>query len=466
MAVSTGLDQLKEAAGPDGWSEDAELLAPRLAEWRGRWTGRTPLLLRPRSTAEVAAVVAAAHRTRTPLTLRGGGTGLVGGQVPDGEVLLSLERMAAVREVCACGHVIVVEAGATLQAVQDVAAAVNRSFPVGLASGGSATIGGMVATNAGGTAVLRYGSMREQVLGLEAVLADGSVWNGLSRLRKDNTGYDLRGLLIGAEGTLGVVTAAALRLRPQLASRAAAFAGVASPEAALGLLNRVQAVAGGQVEAFELISGAGLDLALRHLPGARSPLTAEHPWLVLVEVACACAGEAEALLQAALEFALSEDLIADAAVAASEAQRHDFWALREGQSAAQKAEGPAWKHDISVPVAAVPEFLHRAGQAMERLSPGARVVAFGHVGDGNIHYDVLAPPGADPVAHMDRAGEAMRAVHDVVHALSGSISAEHGLGVMKTTEALRYKDPVAVAMMRAIRTALDPHRILNPRVLF
>ena len=415
---------------------------------------------------QVAAVVRMACETRTPLTLRGGGTGLVGGHVPDGEVLLSLERMSAVREVSAGGDVAVVEAGVTLHTLQAAADEAGRSFPVGLASGGSATIGGMVATNAGGTSVLRYGSMREQVLGLEAVLADGSVWNGLSRLRKDNTGYDLRGLLVGAEGTLGVVTAAALRLRPRLVSRSAAMAGVASPEDALALLHRVQAVAGGQVDAFELISGAGLDLALRHLPGARPPLGGRHPWLVLVEIACARTGEAEALLQAALEAALDEGLIADTAVAASEAQRVALWALREGQSAAQRAEGPAWKHDVSVPVAAVPAFLRQAGEAVERLAPRARVVAFGHVGDGNIHYDVLAPAGADPSAHMARADEAMRAVHDVVHALGGSISAEHGLGVMKTAEALRYKDPVAVAAMRAIRSALDPHRILNPRVLF
>ncbi|MBE7217222.1 MAG: FAD-binding oxidoreductase [Caulobacteraceae bacterium] len=460
--VSQPLDDLKAAAGPGGWSDDPEVLASRLVEWRGRWTGRTPLLLRPRTTAEVSRVVAVAARTRTALTVRGGGTGLVGGQAPDGEVLLSLERMTALREVCAEGDVLVAEAGATLDAVQAAAEAADRSFPVGLASGGSATVGGMVATNAGGVSVLRYGSMREQVLGLEAVLADGSVWNGLSRLRKDNTGYDLRGLLIGAEGTLGVVTAASLRLRPRLADRAVALAGVASPEAALALLHRVQAEAAGRLEAFELISGAGLGLALRHLPGSRPPLAAPHPWLVLVEIAAARTGEAQALL----EGALAQGVVVDAALAASEAQRHALWALREGQSAAQKAEGPAWKHDVSVPVAAVPEFLRRAGEAVERLSPGARVVAFGHVGDGNIHYDVLAPPGADPAGHMDKAAEAMRAVHDVVHALGGSISAEHGLGVLKTAEALRYKDPVAVAAMRAIRAALDPHRILNPRVLF
>ena len=466
MADAAALVALKAAAGDGGWTDDPQRIAPHLVEWRGRWTGETPLLLLPRSTAEVARIVAACAASRTPLTMRGGGTGLVGGQIPAGEALLSLERLRAVREVSPADDLMVAEAGVTLAQAHAAAEAAGRVFPLRLASEGSATIGGLVSTNAGGTAVLRYGAMREQVLGLEAVLADGSVWNGLSRLRKDNTGYDLRGLLVGAEGTLGVVTAASLKLRPAPASRATAMVGVDTPAAALRLLARAQAATGGEVETFELISGAGLALALRHLPGARSPLAGEHPWVLLVELAAARPGAAEAALEPILAAALEEGEIADAAIAASQAQAHAFRSLREGQSAAQKAEGQAWKHDVSVPKGAVPELLRRAGEAVERLSPGARVVAFGHLGDGNIHYDVLPPAGAPDAPHMARSGEGARAVHDVVHALGGSISAEHGLGVMKAAEALRYKDPSAVAAMLAIRAALDPHRILNPRVLF
>ena len=460
------LHRLKAAVGPEGWSDDPGRLAPKLTEWRGRWTGTTPLLLLPRATAEVAAAVRVCAAEGIAVTPQGGNTGLVAGQVPQGEVLLSLERMAAVRDLDTDDEVLVVEAGATLHAVHEAAAAAGRRFPLNLASEGSATVGGLVSTNAGGTAVLRYGGMREQVLGLEAVLPDGSVMHGLHRLRKDNTGYDLRGLLIGAEGTLGVVTAAALKLRPRLPSRAVAFVGVGGAADALRLLKRARRATGGGVEAFELISRTGLELALRHLPGARAPLASPPPWTVLVELADAQPGRAEAALEPLLAAALAAGEITDAALAQGEAQAHAFWALREGQSAAQKPEGAAWKHDVSVPVSAVPRFLGEAGAAVERIAPGARVVAFGHVGDGNIHYDVLRPDGGSDAAHDALRDAGARAVHDVVHALGGSISAEHGLGAMKTAEALRYKDPAQVAAMRAIRAALDPGRIMNPRVLF
>ncbi len=464
------LERLKAAAGPDGWSDDPDRLHPKLREWRGRWTGDTPLLLLPRNVGQVAALVRACAADGVAITPQGGNTGLVGGQTPAGEVLLSLERMNAVREVDPLGNVLVVEAGAVLAAVHAAAEAADRRFPLNLASEGSATVGGLVSTNAGGTAVVRYGAMREQVLGLEAVLPDGSVWNGLSRLRKDNTGYDLRGLLIGAEGTLGVVTAASLRLRPRPASRATAMAGLTSPEHALDLLARLQAAAGGEVEAFELIGRTGIDLALRHLPGARDPLASPHPWYVLAEVASGRPGAAEAALEPVLAQALETGLVDDAVLAASLAQARALWALREGQSAAQKGEGAAWKHDVSVPVASVPRFLREAGTAMEAYAPGVRVAAFGHLGDGNIHYDVLRPEGADTprldALHVEGRDGAMRIVHDLVHGLGGSISAEHGLGAMKTAEALRYKDPAAVAAMRAVRLALDPGRIMNPRVLF
>jgi FAD/FMN-containing dehydrogenase len=335
-----------------------------------------------------------------------------------------------------------------------------------LGSEGTAQIGGNLSTNAGGTAVLRYGMMRDLVLGLEVVLADGRVLKGLKSLRKDNTGYDLKQLLIGGEGTLGVVTAAALKLFPILASRSTAFVGVESPAAAMALLARARVATGGSVEAFEIVCALGMDLALTHLPGARAPLASRPPWWVLIEVADARVGTAEAAMETLLEGALSEGLITDAAVAQNETQARDFWALREGQSAAQKSEGAAWKHDVAVPVSRVADFIDAAGAALQTRFPGVRIDAFGHVGDGNIHYDVLSAPGGDQGAHAAARDAGARVVHDIVAGMGGSISAEHGLGTMKTLEALRYKAPAEVAALRAIRAALDPGRIMNPRVLF
>ena len=460
------IDRLKTALGAGGWSQDPERLAPKLTEWRDRWTGTTPLLVLPRTTAQVAAVVTICAGAGVAITPQGGATGLVGGQIPQGEILLSTEKLARVRDANTLDDVLEVEAGVTLAAAHEAARAAGRRFPLSLASEGSATIGGLISTNAGGTAVLRYGTMRDLVLGIEAVLPGGEVWNGLKRLRKDNTGYDLKQLLIGAEGTLGVVTAASLKLFPLLTSRAVAFVGVASPADAIGLLNRAKAETGGAVEAFELIGRLGIDLAIAHLPGARAPLQSRPPWYVLIEIAGAVAGEAEGALERLLEGALESGLISDAAVAQSEAQAKAFWALREGQSAAQKPEGPAWKHDISVPISAISQFLGEASARLAAKFPGVRIDAFGHVGDGNIHYDVLAPSGGDAAAHVAARDAGARIVQDLAVSLGGSISAEHGLGTMKTAEALPYKSPVEVAALRAIRAALDPQRIMNPRVLF
>ena len=460
------IDRLKTLLGPVGWSDDPGRLAPKLVEWRERWSGTTPLLLLPRSTAEVAAIVAICAEAGAPITPQGGNTGLVGGQIPDGELLLSLEKMNAILDVDTFDDAITVQAGATLAAVHDAALAAGRRFPLGLASEGSCTIGGNISTNAGGTAVLRFGNMRELVLGLEAVLPNGEVWNGLKRLRKDNTGYDLKQLLIGAEGTLGVVTAASLKLFALPASRAVAFASVETADKVLALLSRARQEAGGGLEAFEMIDALGLDLVVRHIPGSRYPMEGRHAWSVLIEVASEAAGAAGETLERLLAAALDEGLITDAALAQTETQAKAFWALRENQSAGQKAEGPAWKNDISVPVSAIPEFLEKAGAAMRAFCPGVRIPAFGHVGDGNLHYDLLAPEGGDIAAHMARREEAAVIVNDVVVSLGGSISAEHGVGVMKVAEALRYKAPAEVAAMRAVRASLDPKRIMNPRVLF
>ena len=460
------LDQIKAALGEGGWSTDPDRLAPKLVEWRDRWRGTTPLLALPKTTAEVAAVVGICAAEGVAITPQGGNTGLVGGQIPQGEILLSLERMRAIRDLDLFDDVIEVEAGAPLAAVQAAAHDAGRFFPVSLASEGTASIGGLISTNAGGVGVLRYGTMRAQVLGLEAVLPNGEVWNGLRRLRKDNTGYDLKQLLIAAEGTLGVITAAALKLYPIMASRAVAFVGLKTPHDAIALLARAKGETGGGLEAFELISRLGLDLVCKNIPGQRPPVADHHAWAVLVEAASGEAGAAEAALERLLAKALEDELIQDAAIAQTEAQAHAFWALRENQSAAQKPEGPCWKHDISVPVSRIADFIARAEAVVEAVEPGARIAAFGHVGDGNVHYDVLGAPGLAPEAHAALRDEAARRIYELVAELGGSISAEHGLGVMKVDEALAHKPAAEVEALRAIRQALDPKRIMNPRVLF
>jgi FAD/FMN-containing dehydrogenase len=460
------ISRLKSVLGEGGWSDDPERLAPHLVEWRDRWTGHTPLMALPKTTAEVSAVVGICAEAGVAITPQGGNTGLVGGQIPDGEILLSLTRMRAVRDLDPFDDVIVAEAGVTLAAVHEAALAADRRFPLSVASEGSATIGGLVSTNAGGTAVLRYGTMRDQVLGLEAVLPNGLIWNGLKRLRKDNTGYDLKQLLIGAEGTLGVVTAASLKLQPVLPSRAVAIVGLKTPKDAIRLLARGKAETGGALEAFELMSRAGMALVIKNIPNQRDPLAEPYPWYVLIETASGEPGAAESAMERLLSGALEADLIQDAVVAQTEGQAKTLWALRENQSSAQKPEGAAWKHDVSVPVSRIADFIDTATAAIARFDPAARVVAFGHVGDGNVHYDVLAGPGADQAAHKAARDAAADLVHGIVMDMGGSISAEHGLGTMKTVEALQYKSIVEVAALRAVRQALDPGRIMNPRVLF
>jgi FAD/FMN-containing dehydrogenase len=461
------ISRLKALLGPEGCSEDPVRLAPHLAEWRGRWRGATPLMVTPRTVEEVAAVVTICAEAGVPITTQGGNTGLVGGQIPEGEVLLSTGKMRAVRDVNAADDAMVVEAGVTLLEAQQAAEATGRLFPLSLAAEGTATIGGNISTNAGGVAVLRYGMMRDLVLGLEAVLPNGEILRGLKRLRKDNTGYDLKQLLIGAEGTLGVVTAASLKLFPIMRSRATAVVGIESPAKAVELLMRAKAETGGGVDAFELMSRLGTQMVLKNIPGTRDPLPGgAYPWTVLIELASGEPGAAEAAMERLLSAALEDALILDAAVAQSEQQKNDFWRVREDQSAGQKAEGAGWKHDISAPLSRVPAMLADATAAVERFHPGVRVTAFGHLGDGNIHYDVIMPDGADAAAFSALRDEGSKIVHDIVAGYEGSISAEHGLGRMKTTEALRYKSPVEVETMRAIRRALDPKRIMNPGVLF
>ncbi len=460
------MSRLKAILGEGGWSTDPARLAPKLLEWRDRWTGVTPLLVLPKTTAEVSAVVGICGQAGIAITPQGGNTGLVGGQIPQGEILLSTERMRAIRDLDAFDDVIVAEAGLPLAAVHEAALSVQRRFPLGLASEGSATVGGVVSTNAGGTAVLRFGPTRDLVLGLEAVLPNGEIWNGLKRLRKDNTGYDLKQLLIGAEGTLGVVTAASLKLFPLPASKATAMVGLANPQAAINLLVQAKEAAGSGVEAFELMGRRGLDFVLKNIPDQRDPLARVHPWYVLIELAAGTPGTADVAMERLLSTALESGLIADAVVAQTETQAKALWSLRENQSPGQKPEGATWKHDVSVPVSQVATFIDRASQAMLAFAPGCRITAFGHVGDGNIHYDVIRPDGGEDAVHSAKREAGSRIVHDIVADLGGSISAEHGLGAMKTDEARRYKSAVEIAALTAIRQSLDPQRIMNPRVLF
>jgi FAD/FMN-containing dehydrogenase len=453
--------RLKAAAGPKGFSEDPAELAPHLEEWRSKYKGRSPLLLKPDSTAQVSAILAICAETNTAIVPQGGNTGLVGGQIPfDGEVLLSLARMNKIRGIEKDGHALTAEAGVVLAEAHRVAAEHDLMFPLSLASEGSCTIGGNISTNAGGVNVLRYGMMRELVLGLEVVLADGRVLDLLRTLRKDNTGYDLKQLFIGAEGTLGIVTAATLKLFPKPRARATALVAVPSPAAAVTLLSVLQAGTGGMISAFELLPRTGLELVLAHFEGARDPLPNPSPWYALVE---ATAGfDLTANFEAALERAMEAGLVSDAAIAESEAQHNQFWSLRENMSEAQKREGASVKHDVSVPIDKIPDFLARATAAVLKIVPGARPISFGHIGDGNIHFNFSVPRGGDPAAFLAKWDVIQRAVHDIAHDFGGSFSAEHGIGVMKVADLARYKSAAELDLMRALKGMLDPKNILNP----
>jgi FAD/FMN-containing dehydrogenase len=459
------LDGMAGIVGGKNVIVEPDAMVPYLKEWRDLFRGTARAVVRPGSTAEVAALVKLAAEIGTILVPQGGNTGLVGGQIPvtDGrEIILSLQRLDKIRAVDAAGDTMTVEAGVTLQRAQDAAEAAGRLFPLSLASEGSCTIGGNLSTNAGGTAVLAYGNARELCMGLEVVLADGRIWNGLRQLRKDNTGYDLKNLFIGAEGTLGIITAAVLKLFPLPAARATAFLAVPSPEAALELLNVAKASAGGTLTTFELMSRFCLDMVLRHASGTRDPLGETSPWYVLMEVSSQSTSGLDEAVEAFLGEALEQGLVTDAALAGSLTQRADFWKLREMLSEVQAYEGGSIKHDISVPLQAVPAFITRACATVEAMVPGCRPVPFGHMGDGNIHFNVSQPVGADKAAFLARWQEMNAAVHAIVTELHGSISAEHGIGRLKRYLLPGVKDPVELALMKTLKATLDPQGILNP----
>ncbi len=452
--------RLKTTAGEGGFSEDQAEIAPLLEDWRGR-KGHAPLLLKPATTQQVSALLAICHETRTPVVPIGGNTGLAGGQIAKGEVLLSLARMNRVLAVDTDGMTLTAEAGAVLADVQAHADKAGLLFPLTLASEGSCTIGGNIATNAGGSHVLRYGMTRALVLGLEVVLADGRVLPMLRGLHKDNTGYDLRQIFIGAEGTLGVVTQAVLRLFPKPVQQVVAFVAVPSPDAALALLGRMQSATGGLLSAFELVPRIALELVTRHVPGTRDPLAAPSRWYVLIEVSGGTGADLRQTTQAALGAAIEQGEVSDAAIAESTAQARELWRLREGISEAQKREGASIKHDISVPVAKIPAFITEATDAVIAQFPGARPVTFGHLGDGNLHFNFNAPVGED-ASFRARWDEMQLIVHDIVHQFGGSISAEHGIGNTKRDLLPRYKSHEELDAMRALKAAFDPRGILNP----
>ena len=441
---------------------DAADILPYVTEERDLFHGRSPLVLRPGSTAEVAEICRLANAHTIALVPQGGNTGLVGGQTPhNGEVVVSLKRLDKIREVDTASNTMTCEAGVILQIAQRRAAEADRLFPLSLGAEGSCTIGGNLSTNAGGTTALAYGVAREMALGVEVVLADGRVLNLLSKLKKDNTGYDLRNLFIGAEGTLGIVTAAVLKLFPKPRAIETAYVGLASPAQALKLLSLSQNEAAGTLTSFELLSEIAVDFSIRHGIDVRDPLSAKHPWYVLMELSSP-RDDARTTLEAILAKALEDEIIEDAVIAANLSQRQAFWKLRDEMSAAQKPEGGSIKHDISVPVAAVPDFIAEADAAVVRLIPGSRPVPFGHLGDGNIHYNISQPVGADTADFLGRWHEVNKVVFDIVLKLSGSISAEHGIGVLKRDELPDVKDKTAIELMRAFKALLDPNGIMNP----
>lgn len=461
-------EEAAELLGPKGWTTLAETIEPWLTDWRGRYSGEALGLASPCSTQEVAALVKLCAKHSIPIVPQGGNSGMAGGATPDksgSAILLSLRRMSSIRTLDPGAGIAVCEAGVILQTFQEKAEEAGLRFPLTLGGKGSATMGGLVSTNAGGTQVLRHGTMRAQVLGIEAVLADGSIFNALTALKKDNRGFDLKQLLIGSEGTLGIVTAVTLRLLPAPRARATAWVGLASIIDARTLLRRIDRAMGDTLEGFEVVPDHCLESVLAHLPDARAPLENYCAWNALIE--CVAVDGDDAALRERLEEALADaaedGILSDGVIAASETQAEHFWTLRDSISAAERALGPAMQHDISVPVEKMPEFILAASPSIEEEFAGTRAVAFGHLGDGNVHFHILAPKGSTPGEWEEDEGKTVSArVYDLVTQWGGSISAEHGIGQLKVDELGRLGDPVALAMMRSVKQALDPQGLLNP----
>lgn len=456
------IDNLKTMVGAGGWTTDPSELEPHLTEWRDTWIGKALIMVSPRSTGEVAAIVRECSSVGVAVVPQGGNTGLCGGAIPDDsgeQVLLSLSRMNTIRSVSPQDHSIVVDAGCTLASIQAAAENVDRFFPLSLAAEGTCQIGGNLSTNAGGINVLRYGTARAQALGLEVVLPDGTVWDGLRSLRKDTAGYDLKQLFIGAEGTLGVITGACLRLYPAVKHSQTALVALRSPDHAVELLAELRQQLSDRVQAFELIPERAIRYVLRHIPATRFPLDQNSPWYVLLETINI---ENDGLLNQQLMTYLETDLITDAAVAKSKSETNELWRIRHSISEAQKREGASLKHDVSVPVASVGDFISAADEAVYKILPAVRIVAFGHVGDGNIHYNLSQPKGSNPATFLGSRETLASVIYDVVERFGGSISAEHGIGQAKRARLAQYRSETEIGLMRTIKTALDPQNIMNP----
>ena len=464
--ADNALERIRAIVGDKGVTTDAAEIAPFVTDERGRYLGASPMLVRPATAQDVAAVVAVCADNALPIVPQGGNTSLCGGSVPHaegGEIVLNLSRLNRIRDIDPLNYTMTAEAGCVLADLQAAAEEADRLFPLSLGAEGSCRIGGNISTNAGGTNVLRYGMARELVLGLEVALPDGTLWNGLRALRKDNTGYDLKQLFIGGEGTLGIITAAVLKLFPRPRDTQTAWLAVRDLDAALELLVRAREASGDRVTAFELITRRCLDFVLAHTPGTADPLAEPHDTYVLIEFS---SPEPESGLRQAMEglfaAAFEDGIVVDGVLAESMAQGRDLWRLRESITESQKFEGGSIKHDISVPVSRVPEFVRRATELVGRELPGCRPLAFGHVGDGNVHFNISQPVGADKAAFLAQWERVNRLVHDLVFEMNGSFSAEHGIGQLKREDLLRYKPAIEVALMRRVKQAIDPQGIMNP----
>ncbi len=460
------MDELKAAVGAGGWFDSPGDLASYVVDFRRLYRGATPLVLLPRTTLQVAEILGICHREETAIVPHGGNTSYCGGATPDEsgtQVVLSLRRLNQVRQLDAANYSMIIESGCTLAEAQTAARDVDRLFPLSLGSEGTAQIGGNLSTNAGGTAVLRYGMMRDLVLGLEVVLADGRVMSGLKSLRKDNTGYDVKSLFIGAEGTLGVITAASLKLFPLPADSATALVGVDSPALALDLLGRLRTAAGDQLTTFEIMPRRAVELTVKHVQGVANPLAQEAPWYLLIELTSPNAQQdLITLMTDQLQQAAETALVRDAMLATSIAQSQAMWKLRESVPEAQRHHGASLKHDVSVPVSLVPQLIEEGSALVQRLVPEGEVLGYGHLGDGNLHFNVSQRPGTDAAAFLGRGKPLEHAIFDLVTRLGGSISAEHGIGRLKTKEFAERADPVELAVMRELKKTLDPRGILNP----
>ena len=459
------LQKLKKTLGPKGWIEDKEIIEPYLVEERGLFKGKSSLLLKPQNTEEVSKILKLCNEHNIKVVPQGGRTGLCGGTIPSEngkEIMLSLERMNNIKELNEENFTITVEAGCILNNIQNIADEKNFLFPLSLASEGSCTIGGNISTNAGGINVLRYGMARDLVLGIEVVLANGEIWNNLISLRKDNRGYDLKQLFIGSEGTLGIITSAVLKLFPAPRNIETALFAIPNPDAAIELLGLARSASADLLNAYELVSRVGMEMVIKHIPGAKEPIKEKYKWYILIEFSSSSKNNLRQQIEDLFELALNKNIVLDGVIAESTQQRKELWTLRDGLNEAQKPEGGSIKHDISVPINNVSKFIYSASKCVEEFIPNSRVVAFGHIGDGNIHFNISQPLKQDKKEFLNKWKDVNKLIFDIVKNLDGSFSAEHGIGKLKREELQNYNPTIEINLMKSIKSSFDPNNILNP----